>query len=60
MRFKITLNIDKHPFGNRLPFKYQYELSVVIYKFLGHADREFFQWLHDNSFAAAKTAWASA
>ncbi len=54
MRFKITLTIDKHPFGNRLPFNYQYELSAVIYKILGHADREFSQWLHDNGFAADK------
>jgi len=54
MRFKLFLNIDKHPFGNRLPFNYQYELSAVIYKILGHADREFSQWLHDNGFAADK------
>jgi CRISPR/Cas system endoribonuclease Cas6 (RAMP superfamily) len=60
MRFNLFLNIDKHPFGNRLPFKYPYELSAVIYKILAHADREFSQWLHDNGFAAAKTAWASA
>ena len=54
MRFKLFLNIDKHPFGNRLPFNYQYELSAVIYKILGHADGEFSQWLHDNGFAADK------
>jgi len=56
MRFNVFLNIDKHPFGNRLPFKYQYELSAVIYKILGHAGREFSQWLHDNGFAADKNS----
>ncbi|MBP9017288.1 MAG: CRISPR-associated endoribonuclease Cas6 [Paludibacteraceae bacterium] len=54
MRFKITLNIDKHPFGNRLPFNYQYELSAVIYKILASADHAFAEWLHDNGFSADK------
>ncbi|MBP8967091.1 MAG: CRISPR-associated endoribonuclease Cas6 [Paludibacteraceae bacterium] len=54
MRFKITLNIDKNTFDNRLPFNYQYELSAVIYKILAHADHAFAEWLHDNGFAADK------
>lgn len=54
MRFKLFLNIDKRPFGNRLPFNYQYELSAVIYKILANADHAFAEWLHDNGFAADK------
>ncbi len=54
MRFKISLNIDKHTFGNRLPFNYQYELSAVIYKILANADQAFAEWLHDNGFVADK------
>jgi len=54
MRFKLHLNIDKHTFGDRLPFNYQYELSAVIYKILASADQAFAEWLHDNGFAADK------
>ena len=54
MRFKLYLNIDKHTFGNRLPFNYQYELSAVIYKILASADQAFAEWLHDNGFVADK------
>lgn len=54
MRFKISLSIDQHPFGNRLPFNYQYELSAVIYKILANADQSFAEWLHDNGFVADK------
>ena len=54
MRFKLYLSIDKHGFGDRLPFNYQYELSAVIYKILASADQAFAQWLHDNGFTADK------
>jgi len=54
MRFKLYLSIDKHAFGDRLPFNYQYELSAVIYKILASADQAFAQWLHDNGFTADK------
>jgi CRISPR-associated endoribonuclease Cas6 len=50
MRFKLTLNIEKHIFGNRLPLNYQYELSGVIYKILSLASEDYATWLHDNGF----------
>lgn len=50
MRFKLTLNIEKHIFGNSLPLNYQYELSGVIYKILSLASEEYATWLHDNGF----------
>lgn len=50
MRFKITLNIEKHIFGNSLPFNYQYEQSAVIYKILSMANKEYSEWLHNNGF----------
>jgi len=54
MRFKLYLSIDKHTFGNRLPFNYQYELSAVIYKILAGANQAFAEWLHDNGFVSDK------
>jgi CRISPR-associated endoribonuclease Cas6 len=54
MRFKVSLNIDKNAFGDRLPFNYQYELSAVIYKILSHSDEAFAKWLHDNGFSSDK------
>lgn len=51
MRFKIILNIEKHVFGEALPFNYQYEQSAVIYKILSRSSHEYSEWLHNNGFA---------
>ncbi len=50
MRFKLTLSIDKHAFGTRIPLNYQYECSAAIYKILANADKDFSEWLHQNGF----------
>ena len=39
MRFKLTLEVNKKAFGNRLPINYQYEQSCVIYKILARQIR---------------------
>lgn len=54
MRFRLTLNIDKHAFGSTLPLSYQYECSAVIYKILSKSDEAFSTWLHDNGFTSDK------
>lgn len=50
MRFKLTLQINKNVFGNRLPLNYQYEQSALIYRILSRASQEFSLWLHENGF----------
>lgn len=50
MRFKLTLNIDKKAFGNRLPLNYQYELSSFIYRAIARSDKDYASWLHSNGF----------
>ncbi len=50
MRFKLTLSVDKHAFGSRLPFDYFYECSAAIYRILSRSDAAFSAWLHDNGF----------
>lgn len=50
MRFKLTLNVDKQAFGNRIPFNYQYEQQAVIYKVLSLANYEYATWLHNNGY----------
>jgi CRISPR-associated endoribonuclease Cas6 len=50
MRFKLTLNIDKQPFGNLIPLNYQYAASALIYKILSNSGSEFSSWLHENGF----------
>ena len=41
MRFKLTLEVNKKAFGNRLPINYQYEQSCVIYKILARANKDY-------------------
>ena len=50
MRFKITLQVNKQAYGNRLPLNYQYELSAATYRILASASEEFAEWLHENGF----------
>jgi CRISPR-associated endoribonuclease Cas6 len=50
MRFKITLNIEREPFGNALPLSYQYELSAYIYHILAKGCEKYATWLHQNGF----------
>lgn len=50
MRFKLTLEVNKKAFGNRLPINYQYEQSCVIYKILARANKDYATWLHENGF----------
>lgn len=54
MRFKLTLQIDKKAFGNRLPLNYQYASSALIYKILAKSGTEFSTWLHENGFKAER------
>lgn len=54
MRFKISIRINKHISGNRLPLNYAYELQSVIYKIFAGADAEFSEWLHNNGYSANK------
>ena len=51
MRFKLSLNIDNHVFGNRLPINYQYELSAWIYRIIAQGDEQYAEWLHQNGFS---------
>ena len=51
MRFKLSLDIDKRSFGNRLPINYQYELSAWIYKIVAQGDEQYAKWLHENGFS---------
>ena len=50
MRFKLTLNVNKNAFGNRLPINYQYEQSAVIYRILASGNEQFAMWLHENGY----------
>jgi CRISPR-associated endoribonuclease Cas6 len=50
MRFRLTLEVNKHAFGNILPINYQYEQAAVIYRILSHGSQEYSAWLHDNGF----------
>jgi len=50
MRFKLTLEVNKHKFGSAIPLNYQYEQSAVIYKILSEANNEYTKWLHDNGY----------
>ncbi len=50
MRFKVTLDVDHHAFGDLLPINYQYEQSAVIYRILSSANEQYATWLHDNGF----------
>lgn len=50
MRFKLTLEVNKKAFGNRLPINYQYEQSAVIYRILACADKDYATWLHENGY----------
>lgn len=52
MRFKLTLTIEKEPFGNRLPINYQYELSSFVYAAIHRSDAQYSTWLHQNGFVA--------
>lgn len=54
MRFKLTLNIDKQPFGNLIPLNYQYAASALIYKILSNSESDFAEWLHQNGFSDDK------
>ena len=51
MRFQLSLKIDSHVFGNRLPINYQYELSAWIYKIIAQGDQHYAEWLHQNGFS---------
>jgi len=51
MRFKLSLHIDYHFFGNRLPINYQYELSAWIYKIIAQGDMQYAEWLHQNGYS---------
>lgn len=50
MRFKLTFNIDKNAFGDRIPLNYQYPASALIYKILSNSGSEFSEWLHENGY----------
>lgn len=52
MRFKLTLTVEKEPFGNRLPINYQYELSSFVYAAIHRSDAQYSTWLHQNGFVA--------
>ena len=51
MRFQLSLKIDNHVFGNRLPINYQYELSAWIYRIIAQGDQHYAEWLHQNGFS---------
>lgn len=50
MRFKVTLSVNQHIFGRRIPLNYQYELSAVIYHILASGNESYAEWLHENGF----------
>lgn len=50
MRFKLTLQINKRTFGDRIPINYAYELSSLIYKVISKSNSDFSEWLHKNGF----------
>jgi CRISPR-associated endoribonuclease Cas6 len=52
MRFKLTLTVEKEPFGNHLPINYQYELSSFVYAAIHRSDAQYSTWLHQNGFIA--------
>lgn len=54
MRFKLTLDIDKRAYGDRIPLNYQYPASALIYKILSKSGSEFSNWLHENGYSDDK------
>lgn len=50
MRFKLTFEVDKAAFGNKIPLSYSYELSSLVYRVLSKSDSAFAHWLHENGF----------
>lgn len=54
MRFKLTLDIDKRAFDDRIPLNYQYPASALIYKILSKSGSEFSSWLHENGYSDDK------
>ena len=54
MRFKLTLNIDKSAFGDRIPLNYQYPASALIYRILSNSGSDFSGWLHENGYSDDK------
>lgn len=54
MRFKLTLDIDKKTFGDRIPLNYQYAASALVYKILSNSGSDFSHWLHENGYSDDK------
>lgn len=50
MRFKLSLNINKAAFGDKIPLNYAYEQSALIYRVISKSDSLFSEWLHENGF----------
>jgi len=50
MRFKLTLKVNKHKFGNTIPLNYQYEQSAVVYRILTDSSDLYDNWLYENSY----------
>src|SRR5690554_78396 len=50
MRFKLSLNINRSSFGDKIPINYSYELSSLIYRVLSKSNSDFSKWLHENGF----------
>lgn len=54
MRFKLTLDIDKKAFGDRIPLNYQYAASALVYRILSNSGGDFANWLHENGYSDEK------